>query len=82
MEILLLAFLTACGYLIILGKTITLAIMIRHQLIIDIIATIGIPWLFYGSFSGMATAVIAGLIVSLFLWFCGVLQKGAKLARL
>lgn len=79
MEILILSFLTACGYLIVLAKIFSLRGVIKHQVLIDLIATAGIPWLFYGSFSGMATAVLAGLFVSIFLWFLGVLQRGKSL---
>lgn len=81
MDILFLATLTAAGYIIILSKMLTLRTLIRHQVATDIVATGGIPWLFYGSFSGMAVAIVAGLIVSIFLYIAGKILTATYIIR-
>lgn len=69
MEIIIISLVCATGSLILLAKTIGFRKMVRWQLPIDVILTIGLPILFIGTFSGMATAFISGLIVSIFLYF-------------
>lgn len=49
--------------------------------VLDIAITGGFIWMFAGSYAGMMTGVIAGLIVSAFLRF-GRLVLGAEKARL
>lgn len=68
MHILFLAFASANGLLLVLCKMLGHQRVIRHQILIDIILTFGLPVLFFGTFSGMATAMIAGIIVSIELW--------------
>lgn len=76
MEVLILALLSAVSMLIILCKMFGFHRVVRHQKIVDIVCTVGLPFLFFGSFSGMATAIIAGVIIS------GVLYAGGKLMSL
>lgn len=64
MEILFIAFLAAIGFLIILWKAIGRKRLAQTQVFWDVILTLGLPILFIGTFSGMATAIIAGIIFS------------------
>lgn len=65
MGILTVAGFTAIGYYIILHKILGRKTLVKTQTIWDLVFTIGIPILFIGTFSGLATAVIAGVIFSL-----------------
>ena len=60
------ALITAVGYYIILYKSIGKKRLVKTQTFWDLLFTIGIPLLFIGTFSGLATAVIAGVIFSIF----------------
>jgi|TARA_Y100000593_G_C4177516_1_gene270287 hypothetical protein len=60
------ALFTAVGYYIILYKSIGKKRLVKTQTFWDLLFTIGIPLLFIGTFSGLATAVIAGVIFSIF----------------
>ena len=71
MEILVLSLLTATSLLVILTKIIGFHNVLKYQKIIDAVATFGLPWIFFGSFSGMATAIIAGVTLSIFLGIIG-----------
>tara|TARA_R110002020_G_scaffold177555_1_gene370314 strand:+ start:342 stop:563 length:222 start_codon:yes stop_codon:yes gene_type:complete len=64
--ILFLAFATALGAYIILYKALGKRRLKKTSIFWDIVMTIGIPILFIGSFAGLATAVLAGVIFSLF----------------
>ena len=66
MSILSIAFFTAIGYFIIVYKMIGRKRLVQTQLLWDVLFTIGLPILFLGTFSGLATAVLAGVIFSLF----------------
>ena len=66
MGILGIAFFAAIGYYIIVYKALGRRRLIKTQTFWDIIFTLCLPFLFIGTFSGMATAVIAGLLFSLF----------------
>tara|TARA_R110000824_G_scaffold44054_2_gene128462 strand:- start:404 stop:628 length:225 start_codon:yes stop_codon:yes gene_type:complete len=66
MSILGIAFFTAIGYFIIVWKMIGTVRLKKTQVLWDILFTIGMPILFIGTFSGLATAVLAGVMFSLF----------------
>ena len=40
--------------------------LVQTQILWDILFTLGLPILFIGTFSGLATAVLAGVMFSLF----------------
>ena len=66
MSIFTVALFAAMGYYIILYKTIGKKKLAKTQTFWDLLFTIGVPVLFIGTFSGLATAVIAGVIFSIF----------------
>jgi len=66
MSILAIAFFTAIGYFIIVWKMIGIPRLKKTQVLWDILFTLGLPILFIGTFSGLATAVLAGVMFSLF----------------
>ena len=66
MSILGIAFFTAIGYFIIVYKMLGRKKLVKTQLLWDILFTIGLPILFIGTFSGLATAVLAGVMFSVF----------------
>tara|TARA_Y100000034_G_C6841003_1_gene380536 strand:- start:365 stop:586 length:222 start_codon:yes stop_codon:yes gene_type:complete len=66
MGIFTIALFAAIGYYIILYKSIGKKRLAKTQVFWDLLFTIGIPVLFIGTFSGLATAVIAGVIFSIF----------------
>jgi|TARA_R100001443_G_scaffold9108_1_gene18637 magnesium-transporting ATPase (P-type) len=66
MSILGIAFFTAIGYFIIVYKLLGRKKLVKTQLLWDILFTIGLPILFIGTFSGLATAVLAGVMFSVF----------------
>lgn len=74
MEILFISFIAALGYLIILCKLFSAEFVARTQLLWDILFTLGVPLLFLGTFSGMATAFISGILFSAMTAFLGVLN--------
>lgn len=66
MGILGIAFFTAVGYYIIVYKALGRKRLVKTQAFWDILFTLCLPVLFIGTFSGMATAVIAGVLFSIF----------------
>ncbi len=54
---------TALGILIILIK-IGIRRVLYWEVVVDLVFTIGIPFMFLGTFSGMMTAIFAGIWVS------------------
>ena len=66
MSILGIAFCAAVGYYIIIYKSIGRRRLIKTQTFWDILFTLCLPVLFIGTFSGLATAIIAGVIFSVF----------------
>lgn len=70
-EIALLGFLSALGAFIIVWK-INLKFCCIYHWQFDVLFTALVTWLFFGTFSGMATAAVAGVVFSAFLY-------GAKL---
>ena len=66
MNILFLALATAAGAYIILYKALGNKRLKKTSVFWDVIMTIGLPILFIGAFAGMATAILAGVIFSLF----------------
>ena len=66
MSILAIAFFTAIGYFVIVWKMIGIDKLKKTQVLWDILFTLGLPILFIGTFSGLATAVLAGVMFSVF----------------
>tara|TARA_R110000796_G_scaffold61444_2_gene142297 strand:+ start:321 stop:560 length:240 start_codon:yes stop_codon:yes gene_type:complete len=66
MSILAISFFAAVGYYIIVYKAIGRKRLVKTQTFWDIVFTLLLPILFIGTFSGLATAVVAGVLFSLF----------------
>tara|TARA_R110001592_G_scaffold218865_4_gene472915 strand:- start:362 stop:613 length:252 start_codon:yes stop_codon:yes gene_type:complete len=60
------AFFAAIGYYIIVYKALGRRRLVKTQTFWDILFTVLLPMLFIGTFSGLATAVIAGVLFSVF----------------
>lgn len=65
-EILGISFLTAAAFCILMYK-INLAFFAKYHIYTDIIISVSLTFLFFGTFSGVVTALVAGIFVSLFL---------------
>lgn len=52
--------------------------VVRMQVPLDILFTFGLPVLFIGTFSGMATAFISGVMFSIITFFLSVLVPKPK----
>ena len=74
MEILVLSLITAVSYLVVLSKLFGLSFILRTQVMWDVLFTIGIPLLFTGTFSGIATGVLSGLMFSGIVSFISLLS--------
>ncbi|OUU25248.1 MAG: hypothetical protein CBB97_10170 [Candidatus Endolissoclinum sp. TMED37] len=81
MEVLFLSFVCSLSYLIILCKIFSLKFVCKTQVLWDIVFTFGMPVLFTGTFSGMATAFISGVIFSIITLFLSLLMQPNILAR-
>tara|TARA_R110002012_G_scaffold229241_1_gene401783 strand:- start:271 stop:507 length:237 start_codon:yes stop_codon:yes gene_type:complete len=66
MGILGISFCAAIGYYIIVYKAIGRRRLVKTQTFWDILFTLLLPLLFIGTFSGLATAVVAGVFFSIF----------------
>tara|TARA_R110001606_G_C15223020_1_gene634255 strand:+ start:263 stop:499 length:237 start_codon:yes stop_codon:yes gene_type:complete len=66
MSILAISFFAAVGYYIIVYKAIGRRRLVKTQTFWDVVFTLLLPILFIGTFSGLATAVVAGVLFSLF----------------
>jgi len=66
MSILGIAFFAAIGYYIIVYKALGRRRLVKTQTFWDILFTLLLPLLFIGTFSGLATAVVAGVFFSIF----------------
>lgn len=67
MEVILLGFLTALGFCILLWK-INLKFFAKYQWQTDLIISTALTFLFFGTQGGMLIAIIAGIFVSIFLY--------------
>lgn len=65
MDIILISLICASSYLIILLKLFGLHFIARTQLFWDLLFTFGIPMLFLGTYSGMATGFLSGVFFSI-----------------
>jgi hypothetical protein len=74
MDIVVIAFLTAVGFFIIMVK-IGLRKFLKFGAMTDLIITGVITVLFVGTFSGIVTGIIAGIFISFFLTFAKLLSK-------
>lgn len=66
-EILGIGALTALAFAIIMFK-INLKFFAKYHWQTDVIVSAGLTFLFFGTFSGMATALVAGIFLSIFLY--------------
>ena len=73
MEILVLSAITAVSYLVVLSKVLGLRFLVKTQVLWDVLFTVGVPLMFIGTFSGMATGVLSGLLFSVMLRFISLL---------
>jgi hypothetical protein len=71
-EILGIGFLTALAFGIIMYK-INLEFFAKYHWQTDIIISGGLTALFYGTFSGMVTALVAGIFISIFLFISRII---------
>lgn len=78
MDLLIISFIAALGYLIILCKMLTPQFVARTQVMWDVVFTIGVPILFLGTFSGMTTAFLAGIWFSLMSFILGTMHPAKK----
>lgn len=78
MDLLIISFIAALGYLIILCKIFTPEFVARTQVVWDLAFTLGIPLLFLGTFSGMTTAFLAGIWFSAMTFILGTLHPAKK----
>ena len=69
MSLFLIAIFAAVGYYIIVYKALGRRRMVKTQVFWDILFTLLLPIIFIGTFSGVATAVMAGVIFSIFTYF-------------
>lgn len=67
MEILLLSFLLATGKFILICRFLPLKQVLYFDKWIDLFFTVILPIAFYGTFSGMVTAIFSGLFLSVYL---------------
>jgi hypothetical protein len=73
-EIAMIGFLSALGAFILLWK-INLAWFCRFHWQTDLIFAALVTWLFFGTFSGMATAAVAGVAFSGFLYVAKMIES-------
>ena len=66
MNLFVISFFTAIGYFFIMYKMLGREKLVKTQVLWDIVFTLGLPILFIGTFSGLATAVMAGVLFSIF----------------
>lgn len=67
MEIVLIAFLAATAKFCLILKFLPIRKVLRFDKWIDLFFTVVLPLAFYGTFSGMVTAILSGLFLSLYL---------------
>ena len=75
MEVLILAAITTASYLFILSSLLSWRFLLRHRVWFDVIFTFGVPILARGSYHGFATAIIAGLLLTLSLKVISLFYK-------
>ena len=68
MEIILLSTVVCISYMLLLAKTIKIKLLIKTQIIFDLLFTIGLPLLLSGTWHGMAVAMLAGLMFTANMW--------------
>ena len=64
MDILIIATMTAAGTYIIIYKVVGRKLLAKTGVMCDIAITVGAPILFMGSFAGIASGILAGVIFS------------------
>lgn len=78
MDILFLSAICSISYVIILCKAIGISNVVRYQVVLDVLFTFGLPVLFLGTFSGMSTAFISGVLFSIITFFLSMLLPKPK----
>jgi MFS superfamily sulfate permease-like transporter len=73
-EMVFLAFLSAVGLIIVMSK-IGLKHFLKLGWITDLIASVFLGMIFFGTFSGMAVGIMAGIFISIFLLFIKVVSR-------
>jgi len=74
MEILGISFLTALAFFILMFK-INLEFFAKYHWQTDLIVSSGLTFLFFGTFAGMVTALVAGIFLSIFLYISRLIIK-------
>ena len=65
MQIIWMSAATAAGFYFILRKVMSRKLFLKTNVLWDVILTLGLPLLFIGTFTGMITAILAGLIFTI-----------------
>ena len=81
MEIILLAFFSSVGILLVCTRTLGVDRTIKHRKKLDILVTFGLPALFIGTFSGMVTAFFTGLWFTLQTIFLSIVIPSKRCRR-
>lgn len=77
MDTLVLAFLSTQALLIVLCKAFGLRRVVRWQVPVDILCTLGLPMLFLGSYHGMVLAIMTGLLLSVELYILSLCMSSS-----
>ena len=56
---------SAAGFYLILRKVMSRKVFLKTNVLWDVLLTFGLPLLFLGTFSGMVTAILTGLIFTI-----------------
>tara|TARA_R100001440_G_scaffold49248_5_gene69199 strand:+ start:663 stop:872 length:210 start_codon:yes stop_codon:yes gene_type:complete len=56
---------SAAGFYLILRKIMSRKVFMKTNVLWDVLLTFGLPLLFLGTFSGMVTAILTGLIFTI-----------------
>ena len=56
---------SAAGFYLILRKVMSRKVFMKTNVLWDVLLTFGLPLLFLGTFSGMVTAILTGLIFTI-----------------
>jgi hypothetical protein len=75
MDTLFIAFIAALGYLIILCKIFSPRAVAKSHILWDVAFTLGMPLLFIGTYSGMVTAFLSGVVFSAMSFVLSILHR-------
>ena len=65
MQLIMMSAATAAGFYFILRKVMSRKMFLKTNVLWDVLLTLGLPLLFIGTFSGMITAILAGLMFTI-----------------